>query len=137
MSIRTDTGLVPQQITNDTKTIRLIGMVSNRPSSRQWITIEEHRRRLQEQRSCLVKTESFPETGVDGFCCGDTVSGKVAVVGCCVQTGTWSTNVAWTWSDEGVLAGCGDELRLCVEFVVQGVIRCSWELGEGSYRCNA
>lgn len=104
MAITANPRLVPKQITNSAQTLRLIAMRPNTPASAQWVTIEEHRRRLQEERSGLVQSESFPQAGVHGLGCSDTVAGEVTVVRGCVETGAGTADVAFAWGDEGVLA---------------------------------
>lgn len=52
-------------------------MVSDTPTAGDRVAVEEHGRRLEEQRSRLVKAKRFPEPGVNSLRCSDTASREV------------------------------------------------------------
>lgn len=80
MTIGANTRLVTEQVTKRAERVRLRRVIANAPSTGYWVAVEEHRRCLEEDRSCLVQAEGLPQTGVDRIDRGDTISGEIAMV---------------------------------------------------------
>jgi hypothetical protein len=86
-------------------------MISNRPASSKWVTIEEHRS-LEEQSGSLVQAEGFPETGVDGFYSCVSITWAVTVIRSYIQSGTRTTDITLLWGNPGLLTQIATRHRI-------------------------